>query len=261
MGKTAPITEQLATELLYTLEKGEFIGEMEAARKMRQAKGIPSPNGRIIVEGLVLAAKGNTKAAEEHFNKFLDLYHSAEIGIAFGAYLFRTRKLKQYLTLSLRLVDEFPYNFDVIQKGRSMLYFSGDAKGCRVSSESGAKLINKSESAEEFRMVGELWAKNIEAAQDASGATQSELRLLSETVMSVIEVHKSYPVDYQYYPMFNEQSAALVAITDIAEPEKIAEMNFDLAIALSEKDELQASNLTAWFECKKDNMDGVADGC
>lgn len=261
MAQTAPITEQLAGELLENLEKGETIGEMEAARKLRQAKGIPSANGRIIVEALILAARGDKEAAESQFQKYFALYHSATIGIAYCAYLFRTRKLKQYLQLTLKMVAEFPNDLDVIRKGRTMLYFSGNAADCIASSKSGANLINDDKASKEFRMIGQVWANNIEAAEKASGASSSDLKVLSETVMEVLESHKSYPVDFDYYPMSSDNSAALIAITDISDPSKVADMNFDLAMAIASKDILQDKNLTAWFECKKLSKDGNADGC
>jgi len=248
MAQTAPITEELAGELLHLLEKGETIGDMEAARKLRQAKGIPSADDRIIVEALVLAARGNRDAAESQFKKYFYLYHSADIGIAYCAYLFRTRKLKSYLQFTLQMIREFPKDLDVIRKGRTMLYFSGKAAECITSSEMGANLINDGRESEGFRMVGKSWANNIKAAQNASGASECELTVLSETVMEVLEDHQSYAVDFNYYPMLSDNSAALIAITDVADPEKVAEMNFDLAMAISDKDELQQSNLTAWFE-------------
>lgn len=253
MAQTAPITTQLAGELLGILQRGETIGEMDAARKMRQVKGIESAEDRVIVQSLVIAARGDRDKAEAQFQKYLSDYQSSVIGAAYAAYLFRIRKLSAYFNLCLRLVEQFPFDPDVIQKGVPMLYFSGNATKCIEKSDTGADLMSSvnAKAAEEFRMTGHNWAKNIEAAQEASGASTPELKVLSETVMEVLEKYKSYPADYIYYPMFNDGSAALIAITDIAEPEKIADMNFDLAMALATKDELQTSNLTAWFECKK----------
>ncbi|ELY2685041.1 hypothetical protein ACP26F_14565 [Franconibacter pulveris 1160] len=251
MAQTAPITEQLASDLLDLLEKGDTLGEMEAARKMRQAKNIDSPYFRIVVQALVTAAKGDREAAETQFKKYFSDFHSAVIGIGYAAYLFRIRKLSVYMDLCLRLVSEFPFDAEVIQKCIPMLYLSGNAKECKAKAKIGAGQMNNEKLAEEFRMVGEKWAANIVAAQDASGASEAELKELSKTVMEILEQYKSYAANFYYYPMASDGTAALVAITDVVDPEKIAEMNFDLAMAIADKDELQESRLTAWFECDK----------
>ena len=198
---------------------------------------------------------------QSQLKKHYSLYHSAQIGTAYCEYLFRTRQLKQYLQFSLQLVDEFPGDLDVIRKGLTMLYFSGNAAKCTASSSAGANLMNDDKDSREFRMIGQKWAKNIEAAQTAPGASLVELKVLSETVIGVLEQYKSYPVDFDYYSMSSDHSAALVAITDIADPKKVAEMNFDLAMAIASQDKLFDANLTAWFECKKIAKDGNADGC
>ncbi|HDV8205667.1 hypothetical protein [Enterobacter hormaechei] len=251
MAQTASIIEHLASELLDLLEHGDTLGEMDAARKMREAKGIESPYFKIVIQALITAAKGEREAAESQFERAFSDYHSAIIGIGYAAYLFRTRKLSAYLNLCLRLVNEFPFDADVIEKCLPMLYLSGNAEQCKAKAIIRAGHINDEKAAEEVRMVGEKWAASIVAAQDASGASEAEIKELSQTVMEILEQYKSYAANFYFYPMASDGTAALVAITDVVDPKKVAEMNFDLAMALSSNDELQESNLTAWFERDK----------
>ncbi len=251
MAQTASNIEHLASELLDLLERGETLGEMDAARKMREAKGIEAPYYKIVIQALITAAKGEREEAESQFERAFSDFRSAVIGIGYAAYLFRTRKLGAYLDICLRLVNEFPFDADVIEKCLPMLYLSGNAKDCKAKSVIRAGHLSDKRAAEECIMVGEKWAANIEAAQNAARASETQMRALSRTVMQVLEQHKRYAANFYFYPMTSDGTAALIAITNVSDPAMVAEMNFDLAIAISSNDELQSSNLTAWFERDK----------
>jgi len=204
----------------------------------------------------VYAAAGKKEKAYLYFEK--SKYDGHVEGFNYLAFLLDVGTVEEYVKVSSNIADLYPHDFDILIMAFTMHLYCGKfdealtylSKAISMKPEGGTKLMNRSNTSLDSDLV------KFKKCTDMSDA---KFELVTSSMAKVMRENKAVMSDFSFHCITEETLNAYVIEISNLSLDEISSMNYDLAFALAEHDELLGIDFAAWFKSNSSTDTDVKD--
>ena len=254
MATPIPKTSELLETLTSYIDLGQAMPEWEQAVVRREIGRIDDPAAQAMLTAFCFGAANKESQAIASFEAAIGRFREPIIAQNYSTYLKRIGLFSAYSTVAYRLADEFE-DPELVNNAYEAALVRADLKQLAVYAGKLRKYY-PNERGEQIMVKAQNATDLLCRIEQESGVTTDEVKSLSERCILIASQHRktisgtgAYHVDGQ---------VAVVFYVTGADPDALADMNFDLAMSLSESDELIDRPVTAWFRDSMQSADGEA---
>lgn len=236
---------EINSELTDRLSSKNYLSEMEFFRYMRTIDSLKNVGIQSYLYALLYAAYEDKAKAISFFEESL----TYGIDIApnnYIAYLNTHGCFSEVKEVSTRLGRIIP-DKSICYTAFQCSLLSGDREGALFFYSRFNKMVDSDEAKDMANRLAEA-EHLMQDFKEKVGLSDREFQLLAETTISVMEDHGKNLDGVGYHTFPEERSYSYILMVNCSNPEKIADMNIDLAFALADKEELTGKLFSAWFK-------------
>lgn len=245
MPQPLPKYVEINDELTDRLSSDDLLSEMEFYRYIKSIEALKDKAMQNYLYAMVYAAYGIKEKAILFFEEAI----LSGIEIAPNNYLAYINNVGSYTE-----VKELAHRLAANHVGTQIYHtayqsslFSGDIEQATVYAKKYIKIADVKESQVMASALADA-TKETQKFKDKVGLSDDDFQKIAETAIQVLDHHKEKISGLAYQSTHEEPSYSYVVMLKSSDPEKIAEMNIDLAFALADCDQLTDKRFSAWFK-------------
>lgn len=253
MAAPAPKTSEILTSLTVYINSGQRMPEWELAKARREIMNIDDPVAKLMLTALHHGAAQKEEDAIDAFETAIGRYSNTAIGSNYCAYLQHIGRFEKYSEVSFRLADSFE-DPEFARVAYTVARIKVDLE--RVHRY--ASKFRKYYPTERGEVVMEDASKFIKVITDLSKGSGIELKYLnglSEQCVKIADQYRKFILGTKIAST-DGQVAIIMAISD-TDADVLADMNFELAMAVAKDDALIDLPLTAWYRNEQQSAEGI----
>ncbi|CVA87215.1 hypothetical protein [Serratia marcescens] len=245
MPQPLPKFVEINDELTDRLSAGSVLSEMEFYRYIRSIEAVNDRAVQSYLYAMANAAYGQKEKAVAFFEEAL----SYRVDIApdnYLAYINDAGSFSEVKELSHRLAKSVVKK-QIFHSAYQTSIFSGNLEQASFYAK---KYINIADVKESQEMASSLSdaTKEIQKFKERSGLSDADFQMVADATIRVVETHGCKISGLSYQSIREESAHSYVVLVKSSDPEKVAEMNIDLAFALADYDQLTDKRFSAWFK-------------
>ncbi len=248
MALAVPKTTELLRTLTSYIDEGHAIDTWAAAVVNREIAAIEDPAARAMLNALRLGALGKEDEAVDSFDSALRVYCDPVIGLNFSTYLRRVGRYSSYVDLAYRLSELFE-DPEIVSNACEAAYVTADLPRVHTFSMRLCKYVSsQTQDRVDIMSEADSFAKLLQNAERSMGVSPILVQKLASLSISVADRHRKM-VSGSRVSIAEGQIMVTVDVRE-ADPEQLSDMNYELAMAIADNDELFDIPATAWFRGK-----------
>lgn len=242
-----PIADELQDELTSFISEGDVMDRFTLKKYLDKAADIPEYDIRHMINGLSYAASGLFDKANESFRVALQSNNS-RVQRNYFAYLNTTKQVKKYIEESYKIIGRITAPVIHIVSVNSAIFF-GDVDAAKAELDA----LLKSRPLQNFNYEHiisqyDYFLHNFGDFMSIGKMTKNDFEWMNSQILEVCEKLKAIPLSTQHY--IDKECNEIAFITTIAtkDPELLANLDFELAMMISENDSFLERGITGWFK-------------
>ncbi|HFQ6845271.1 MAG: hypothetical protein E6Y18_06175 [Serratia marcescens] len=244
MPQPLPKYVEINDELTDRLSADSVLSEMEFYRYIKSIESIKDKAMQNYLFAMTYAAYGEKEKAIPFFEQAI----SDGVIIApnnYLAYINNVGTFTEVRDLSLRLAQLY-VNKQILHTAYQSCLFSGDIEQATLYAVRYINIAEGKESQEMAKTLAEA-KKEVSKFKEIVGLSDDDFKKIAGNAIHVLEHHGAKISGLAYQSIQEEHSSSYVVMVKGNDPEKIAEMNIDLAFALADCEQLTDKRFSAWF--------------
>lgn len=255
MPQPLPKYVEINDELTDRLSTDSLLSEMEFYRYFKSIDSLKDKAMQNYLFAMAYAAYGEKEKAIPFFEQAI----RDGVTIApnnYLAYINNVGTFSEVRELSLRMAKTY-VNPQIYHTAYQGCLFSGDLEQATIYAK---KYINIAEGKESQKMANTLAdaTKEVQKFKEKVGLSDDDFKKIAVTAIQILEHHDEKISGLAYQSIQEERSSSYVVMVRSCDPEKIAEMNIDLAFALADCEQLTDKRFSAWFR-GRENEDNASN--
>lgn len=245
MPQPLPKFVEINDELTDRLSAGSVLSEMEFYRYIRSIESVNDKAVQSYLYAMAHAAYGKKEKAVAFFEEAL------KFGVVIApnnylAYINDVGSFSEVKALAHRLA-ETAVNKQIFHTAFQSSLFSGNLDQATSYAEKYMKIADVKERQEMASSLSDA-KKEIQKFKERSGLSDADFQMVADATIRIVDTHGCKISGLSYQSIREESAHSYVVLVKSSDPEKIAEMNIDLAFALADYDQLTDKRFSAWFK-------------
>lgn len=246
MATPAPKTSELHDTLTAYIDAGQVLPEWEAAKIKRDIRALDNPVAKVMLTALCHGAMGLEEDAIATFEDGMARFYDIRIGGNFSTYLKRIGRFTDYVDVAFRLADKFE-DPEIVNNAWETSQVVCDMDRILALAIKLRKYYPDEQGITIMKM-SETFSKMMKELEDNFGVKDVEINALA---MACARVASQYRVAIRSSGVSTGDGLIMMCFeVDSSDPDRLADMNLDLAMLLAENDRLMDLPVTAWFRGK-----------